>query len=129
MEDSPRVLIVDDWPDTSHAMAEFLELSGFSTMTAQNGGAALDTYLDWQPAAVLMDLGLPDMDGCEALRRMRQCAPLRETYFLAVTGQDDEKHRRRARKAGFHEYLVKPTEITQILSLLQQRLQPVAAGS
>jgi PAS domain S-box-containing protein len=129
MDDSPRVLIVDDWPDTSLAIAEFLDLSGFQTITAQTGAAAVDTYLDWQPAAVLMDLGLPDMNGCDALRRMRQCAPLRETYFIAVTGQEDEIHRRRARKAGFHEYLVKPIEISQVVSLLQQRLQPVAAGS
>jgi DNA-binding response OmpR family regulator len=128
MDDIPRVLIVDDWPDTSQAMAEFLELSGFQTMTAQTGAAAVDAYLDWQPAAVMMDLGLPDMDGCDVLRRMRQCAPLRETYFLAITGQDDEAHRRRATKAGFHEYLVKPAEITQIVSLLQLRLQAVPAG-
>jgi PAS domain S-box-containing protein len=128
MDDSPRVLIVDDWADTLTAMAEFLELAGFQTMSAQTGAAALDTYLDWQPAAVLMDLGLPDMDGCEALRRMRQCAPLRETYFVAITGQEDEKHRRRASRAGFHEYLVKPVKIQEIVTLLQQRLQPLAAG-
>src|SRR5690606_22320625 len=128
VDDLPRVLIVDDWPDASQAMSEFLELSGFETMTAESGATAVDTYLDWQPAAVLMDLGLPDIDGCEALRRMRQCAPLRETYFVAITGQEDDTHRRRARKAGFHEYLVKPIEIQDVIALLQHRLQPLAAG-
>jgi CheY-like chemotaxis protein len=126
-EETPKVLIVDDWPDTSRSMAELLNMSGFLARTCETGSAAVETYLDWQPDAVLMDLGLPDMDGCEAVRRMRQCAPLRETFFVAVSGRDDEADIRRARKAGFDQYLIKPADINQVIRALQTRLQPAAA--
>jgi CheY-like chemotaxis protein len=126
-DELPRVLIVDDWPDTSRAMAEFLDLSGYQTMTAESGAEAIDTYLDWQPAAVLMDLGLPDMDGCDALRQMRSAAPLRDTLFVAVTGSEEEDDMQRAEQAGFDEYIVKPADINHLLQLLEQRLTTTAS--
>lgn len=126
---SAKVLIVDDWPDTSEAMAELLRLSGWEPLTAETGRTAVDAYLDFQPAAVLMDLGLPDMDGCDVLRQMRQCAPLRETLFIAISGREDEADIRRARKAGFHQYLVKPADINEVISLLEVHLQQVPVGT
>jgi PAS domain S-box-containing protein len=119
-----RILVVDDWPDTSTVMAEFLEMSGYSALTADTGAAAIDAYLNWQPDAVLMDLGLPDMDGCEALREMSRHALPDDTLFIAISGRESRADKQRAFDAGFQEYIVKPADVQSLMTLLNERLQP-----
>ena len=123
-----RVLVVDDWPDTSSVMAEFLEMSGYSTLTANTGRAAVEAFLQWSPDAVLMDLGLPDMDGCEALREMSRHALPDDTLFVAVSGRESRADKQRAFDAGFQEYVVKPADVHALIALLDERLQPAAAA-
>jgi len=101
-----RILVVDDNVDSAETMAEILKLWGHEVQTAHDGVAALEAARAHRPDAVLLDVGLPVMDGYEIARRLRQEGLA--TLLVAVTGFGTAEDRRRAEEAGFDTHLTKP---------------------
>jgi CheY-like chemotaxis protein len=101
-----RILVVDDNVDSAETMAEILKLWGHEVETAHDGPAALEAARAHRPDAVLLDLGLPAMDGYETARRLRQEGL--GTLLVAVTGFGAAEDRRRTAEAGFDTHLTKP---------------------
>jgi CheY-like chemotaxis protein len=102
-----RVLVVDDNTDSAETMAEMLKLWGHEVELAHDGPGALEMARTHHPDAVLLDLGLPIMDGFETARRLRQ-EGLGGKLLVAVTGYGAAEDRRRAAEAGFDTHLTKP---------------------
>jgi signal transduction histidine kinase/CheY-like chemotaxis protein len=105
-----RVLVVDDNADQALMLALLLRGRGHEVRTAHTGPAALEESVAFRPEAVVLDIGLPGMDGYEVARRLRQLPQLRGARLVALTGYAQEEDRRRAREAGFNQYLIKPVE-------------------
>jgi CheY-like chemotaxis protein len=103
-----RVLIVDDNLDAAATMELLLKSLGHETRVANGGMEALQAFSDFKPDTVLLDIGLPDIDGYEVARRLRVMDPGRPFTIVAVTGWDQEADKRRSREAGFDMHLVKP---------------------
>jgi CheY-like chemotaxis protein len=101
-----RILVVDDNVDSAETMAEILKLWGHEVQTAHDGVAALEAARAHRPDAVLLDVGLPVMDGYEIARRLRQEGLA--ILLVAVTGFGTAEDRRRAEEAGFDTHLTKP---------------------
>jgi len=105
---SLRVLVVDDNVDQAESAALLLRVAGHEVWVANSGPAALDAAIQYRPDLVLMDIGLPGMDGYEIARRLRQQPGLQDTMLVAVTGYGQESDRQRSHEAGFDHHLVKP---------------------
>jgi CheY-like chemotaxis protein len=101
-----RILVVDDNVDSAETMAEILKLWGHEVQTAHDGLGALEAARTQRPDAVLLDLGLPLMDGFETARRLREEGL--GMLLVAVTGFGAAEDRRRAAEAGFDTHLTKP---------------------
>jgi signal transduction histidine kinase/CheY-like chemotaxis protein len=117
---SRRVLVVDDNVSSAQSLAMILKLDGHDVQVAHDGAVALDAVGRFRPEAVLMDIGLPGMDGYEVALRLRERPELRESLLLlvAVTGYAEEEARRRSREVGFDHHLVKPVDPEVVLALL-----------
>jgi PAS domain S-box-containing protein len=113
-----KVLVVEDNPDAAQALAELLELWGHEVAVAVDGTAALRTVESFRPDVVLMDIGLPGMDGYELARRLRERPDLRGARFIALTGYGQEADRRRSAEAGFDDHLTKPADPGLLRELL-----------
>ena len=114
-----RVLVVDDNADTADTLARLLELEGHQVRRAHDGPTALAAASAFRPDAVVLDLGLPGMDGFEVARRLRRDRHGgREPVLVAVSGYGRDEDRTRSRQAGFDHHLVKPTEIDHLRSVL-----------
>jgi signal transduction histidine kinase/ActR/RegA family two-component response regulator len=113
-----RVLVVDDNPDTARGMAKLLRLSGHEVRVAHSGTDALEAAREHRPEAVLLDIGLPGMDGYEVAARLRQGECCRDAVIMAVSGYGDEEARRRSKEAGFDHHLVKPVDYDALPSLI-----------
>jgi two-component system CheB/CheR fusion protein len=88
--------------------------------TANDGGEALEVGARYLPHLILMDLGMPNLDGYEAAREVRKREWGKSTLLVALTGWDQEQHRNRTREAGFDYHLVKPGEIADLQTLFQE---------
>jgi PAS domain S-box-containing protein len=113
-----RVLVVDDMRDTALALAKMLRLLGHEVQVAHDGPTAVELGAAYRPEVVLLDIGLPGMDGYAVARRLRQDAGSRDAVIIAVTGYGQEEDRRRSKEAGFDHYLVKPVEYGDLMALL-----------
>jgi signal transduction histidine kinase len=118
---SKRVLVVDDNADAAESLAMLLRAEGHEVRTAYDGPAALEAAAVIRPEAVLLDIGLPRMDGYEVARRLRRDVGLKEALLVAVTGYGQEEDRRRVEQAGFDAYLVKPADLAALRELLAGR--------
>lgn len=105
-----RILVVDDNVDSADSMALLLGLDGHETRTAFDGPGALAEALAFRPRVVLLDIGLPGMDGYEVARRMRELPGLRDVLLIAITGYGRDDDRARSKEAGFDHHLVKPVD-------------------
>jgi two-component system CheB/CheR fusion protein len=105
-----RVLVVDDNVDAADSLAILVGLDGHEVVTAHDGFAALQTAQTFHPEIILLDIGLPRMDGYEVARRLRAQARGREFILAAVTGYGHNEDRLRAQEAGFDHHLVKPVD-------------------
>jgi two-component system CheB/CheR fusion protein len=103
-------LVVDDNRDATETMALLLRAGGQDVRVAFDGLSALKTADSWQPDIVLLDIGLPHMDGYEVARRLRCVPGLEKTVLVALTGYGQEEDRDRSRDAGFDRHLVKPID-------------------
>ena len=112
-----RVLVVDDNIDAAKTLAHLLADFGHDVQVAHDGDAALALAQAHTPELVLLDIGLPGMNGYEVVRRLREDPRTREAKVVAVTGYGQGADRQRALSAGFDQHLVKPvaTEALQAL--------------
>jgi PAS domain S-box-containing protein len=113
------VLVVDDNVDAATSLASLLELSGHRAVVAHDGAAALQTALHELPEVVLLDLGLPGMNGYEIARRLRELPQLAQTRLVAMTGYGREDDKLATRAAGIDAHLVKPVEIDAVLDAIE----------
>jgi signal transduction histidine kinase/ActR/RegA family two-component response regulator len=113
-----RILVVDDNRDSAETLALLLQFSGHDVRTAYDGPAALELAQAASPEVVLLDIGLPQMNGLEVARRMRQELGLKDTLLVALTGYGQDEDRRRSQEAGFDAHMVKPVDLDELHSLL-----------
>jgi CheY-like chemotaxis protein len=124
---SLRVLVVDDNTDTALSLSLLLECSGHQTRVAHTGQTALKEAAAFLPDAVVLDLGLPDMDGFEIAQRLRASPAFEHIFLVASTGYSREADRRRATEVGFDHYLVKPFDVDQLDEALASRAAVVSS--
>ncbi len=115
-----RILVVDDNVDAADTLAMALELLGHTVRTAHNAAAALTEAERFRPALMLLDIGLPDMNGYEVAKRIRALAWGGAITLVAATGWGQDADRERARLAGFDDHLVKPIEFARLSGLLDK---------
>jgi signal transduction histidine kinase/CheY-like chemotaxis protein len=113
-----RILVVDDNRDAAQSLGLLLKLSGHEVHTAHDGPAALEAVHTYAPQIVLLDIGLPGMDGLEVAHRLRQDLGLKDILLVALTGYGQEEDRRRTQEAGFNAHLVKPVDLEELHELL-----------
>jgi DNA-binding response OmpR family regulator len=113
-----RVLLVDDEWQFVDALAERLRLRGFETLVAHDGPSALDLLEKDVVRLVVLDLRMPEMDGIEVLRRIRERWP--ETQVIIATGHGDEEDRRKCMELGAFAFLSKPVNIKELSELLKE---------
>jgi signal transduction histidine kinase len=116
----PRVLIVDDNRDAADTTGLLLGTLGIEVRIAYDGAQALETIGEWTPSLVLLDLGMPGMDGHEVARRIRARFGRRTPVLAALTGWGQDQDRARTRAAGFDHHLVKPVGAAELKALLQR---------
>ena len=113
-----RVLVVDDNADSAHGTAKILTRQGHDVRIVYDGPSALEAAREHRPRYVLLDIGLPGMDGYEVATRLRQEETLKDATLIAVSGYGQDSDRRRSREAGFDQHLVKPVDPEELLALL-----------
>ncbi|HEX4794580.1 MAG TPA: ATP-binding protein [Humisphaera sp.] len=114
-----RILVVDDNRDAARSMAVLLKLAGHETQIATDGEEALAGVQSFAPDAVLLDIGLPKLNGYDACRAIRQMQWPAQPIIIALTGWGQEEDRRRSTEAGFDAHVVKPVELPDLLKLLE----------
>lgn len=119
-----RILIVDDNQDSAQTLGWMLEMEGHQVFLKFNGPDAIEMARQINPEVVLLDIGLPDMNGYEICRIMQEQLNLAEAVFIAQTGWGQEEHRRRSKEAGFHHHLVKPVAASDLYEIVNSRKNP-----
>jgi CheY-like chemotaxis protein len=115
---SLRILIVDDNRDAADSLVMLLRLMGNDTRTAYDGQEGVDVAGEFRPDVMLLDIGLPKLDGHEACRRIRAQSWGKNVVLIAVTGWGQEEDRRRSHEAGFDHHMVKPVDPQELVKLL-----------
>jgi CheY-like chemotaxis protein len=118
-----RVLVVDDNRDAAATLAMLLDITGHDTRTAYDGRQALAEAQAWVPDAVVLDIGLPLLNGHEVARFVRSQPWGRHMVLLALTGWGQDLDRQASQQAGFDAHLVKPVDHDALLRLLHSLLQ------
>jgi CheY-like chemotaxis protein len=113
-----RILVVDDNVDTAEVLGELLQIWGHEVHLAQDGRSALEAAGQLRPDAVLLDLGLPGMDGCEVARALRRRPELAQIVLVALTGYGGQEDLLRAQEAGFDRYWTKPVDLAGLRAFL-----------
>jgi two-component system CheB/CheR fusion protein len=114
------VLVVDDNVDAAVSLGMLLKLAGQDVRVAYDGPAAIRHAVEFRPALVLLDIGMPGMDGYEVCRRLRREACLEPIKLVALTGWGQDEDRRRSHEAGFDHHIVKPVEPSALQRLLSE---------
>lgn len=114
-----RLLVVDDNVDAAEALCELLSLDGHDVRCATASDEALELAFSFEPQAMLLDIGLPGMDGYELARRIRGSDVLRESLLVAVSGYGQAQDQRLAKEAGFDHHFTKPVDIHDLRDLLE----------
>jgi CheY-like chemotaxis protein len=113
-----RVLVVDDNIDSAEMLALILSFGGHDVRTAHAGDTALVEAGAFLPQVVLLDIGLPKMNGYEVARRLRQHPDLNKSFLIALTGYGQDEDRLRSIDAGFNHHLTKPVDPDKLQSLI-----------
>lgn len=114
-----RILIVDDNRDSADSLAMLLKMMGNETCAAYDGEEAVTGAHRFRPDVILLDIGLPKLNGYEACRRIRRLEPGNEMVIIAQTGWGQEEDRQRTHDAGFDHHLVKPVDPQALMKLLR----------
>jgi CheY-like chemotaxis protein len=121
---SLRVLVVEDDDDSREMLTELIGSLGCDSLGAANADEATERARDGAWDIALIDLGLPDVDGCEVARRLRAAEVGRRRKLVALTGFSDTATRMAAREAGFDDFLVKPVFPEKLLEVLKAEAAP-----
>ena len=113
-----RILVVDDNRDSAESLARLLQVCGNETLTAFDGLEALEVGSEFRPNVVLLDLGMPNLNGYDTARRIRQQPWGQNAVLIALTGWGKDEDRRRSGEAGFDSHVVKPVVVEQLDALL-----------
>ena len=113
-----RILVVDDYADAAESLMMVLEAGGHEVEIAGCGIKAIEQAQIFHPQAVLLDIGLPDLDGYEVAKRLRVLPETRDTLLIALTGYGQSGDLELAKSAGFHHYLLKPVDFETLFALL-----------
>jgi len=113
-----RVLVVDDNMDSAQSLGMLLEATGHDVQLAFDGPTALQATLDYQPNVVLLDIGLPGLDGFEVAKRIREQPMLKNIVLVAMTGYGHVADLRRSDEVGFNHHLVKPADFMKVKEIL-----------
>lgn len=120
-EGSPcRILIVDDNEASAQTIGWMVELSGHDYRIATKASTALEIAREFVPELVLLDIGMPDVDGYTICRQMKGIPELKNAVFAAQTGWSQEEHRIKAKEAGFDHHLVKPVSLETLQKIIGQ---------
>jgi len=114
-----RILIVDDNRDAADALAELMRDFGHDVSTVHDGRSALESATTHRPELVLLDISMPEMDGFEVARRLREEVGLRDAILVALSGYGGDRHRRLSREAGFDHHVTKPVDASKLEELLK----------
>ena len=114
-----RVLVVDDNVDTVLSFSILLRATGHEVFIAHDGLAAVEMAIACQPDVMLLDIGLPGLDGYEVAKRIRQLPSLKDVVLVALTGYGQDTDRQRSSLAGFNHHLVKPARLEQLQEILR----------
>ena len=113
-----RVLVVEDNADARDALKFLLEEDGHDVRTAGDGPGAIEEARDFQPEVVLLDIGLPGMNGFEVANRLRGQPECRDALLIALTGYGEAESRNRSAAAGFDFHMVKPADVDLLLTMI-----------
>jgi CheY-like chemotaxis protein len=116
-----RVLVVDDSRDAANSLTLLLQAMGHEVQTVHDGPAALAAARVQRPEVVLLDIGLPHMDGYEVASRLRHQPETQDAFLVAMTGFGQDEDRRRSQEAGFNCHLVKPVDPDHLRQILHHR--------
>jgi CheY-like chemotaxis protein/two-component sensor histidine kinase len=122
-----KILVVDDNVDVAESFCALLTSSGYSCEVAFDGPSGLEAVKAFDPDVVLLDIGLPHIDGYEVARRIRRLPRGTKKLIVAITGYGQERDRQRSSDAGFDAHLVKPVDFNQLLSILETMASEAAA--
>ncbi|HET6883254.1 MAG TPA: response regulator [Pirellulales bacterium] len=117
-QESLCILVIDDNCDAADVLGMLLRMLGHTVHTAHSGAMGLDQIESIHPDLIFLDLGMPNIDGYEVARRVRQNPKLTDTRVIAVTGFVDQRRRDLAAEAGFDDYLIKPTNVNQLQEVI-----------
>jgi len=128
-----RILVVDDNSDSADISAELLELHGYQTAVAYAGLPGLEAARTFKPDAILLDLGMPGMDGYQVAEALRAVPDFDQVALIAFTAWGDVVTRQRVISTGFDEHVIKPANLDRILSAVRhaidKRAQLMAASA
>jgi CheY-like chemotaxis protein len=113
-----RVLVVDDNQASARTLGWMMEALGYEAQTAHDGPSAIEKAHEFKPHVVLLDIGLPGMNGYDVCRTMRADPDFKDTVFIAQTGWGQQEHLENSREAGFSQHLVKPVELAKLQDVL-----------
>jgi CheY-like chemotaxis protein len=122
------VLVVDDNADTARGLARLLRLHGYEVRVAHAGPEGIEAADEHRPEVVLLDIGLPGMDGYQVAGKLRQ-GQCPDALIIAITGYGQEEDRLRSKAAGFDHHLVKPVDIDALLTLLNPAAPTAGEGA
>ena len=125
---SYRVLVVDDNVDAAESLSMLLRLTGHVTRLSHDGPDAIEAALDFQPDVVLLDIGLPHLDGFQVARRLRDNPATRNCLLVAVSGYGQDEDRAKAKASGFDFHLTKPIDYDDLQRVLAAYKKPELAG-
>jgi DNA-binding response OmpR family regulator len=113
-----RILVVEDFAEAANSLAKLLTMFGYEVEIARDGMQAIESAVRARPDFVLLDIGLPGMDGFEVATRLREELSGRKTVIIATTGYHQSEFRERSRSVGIDFYMVKPLDPDALLRLL-----------
>src|SRR5665213_3393131 len=113
-----RILVIEDNVDAAKSTRMLLELQGYEIQIAAGGLSGIEAALNFKPEVILLDIGLPGMDGYEVARRLRKLPATEKVLLIALSGYGQAEDLRKSKEAGFDHHLVKPADINQIEALI-----------
>jgi len=115
-----RILVIDDNENCAKIMMWTMEIFGHTVEMATDGPTAIELAKSFRPNVVLLDIGLPEMNGYEICQAMKKEPALQNTVFIAQTGWGQQEHRERTKEAGFDHHLVKPVDMKALTNILHE---------